>query len=58
MVPCAVARLAQAIIALMEEPAQAARIGAANARRAREEYAEQRMFDSYEKLFDGAVARH
>lgn len=57
VVPRDATRLAEAIIDLMNKPELAARIGAANARRAREEYAEQRMFDSYEKLFDGDVAR-
>lgn len=50
-------RLANAILALFEDPARAAEVGAANARRAREQFAQQRMFDSFETLFDGGVFR-
>jgi len=49
--------LADAILGLFGDPARATAIGAANARRAREQFAQQRMFDSFEKLFDGAVVR-
>lgn len=50
-------RLARSIQALIEDPSRAAKIGAANARRAREQFAQQRMFDRFEKLFDGDVVR-
>jgi glycosyltransferase involved in cell wall biosynthesis len=49
--------LADAIFALLANPAHAAEIGAANARRARAQFAQQRMFDVYEGLFDGGVVR-
>jgi glycosyltransferase involved in cell wall biosynthesis len=49
--------LADAILALLANPARAAEIGAANAQRARAQFAQQRMFDVYEGLFDGGVVR-
>ena len=50
-------RLAQAILALLDDPGLAAGLGKANAQRARETFAQQRMFDSFENLYDGGVAR-
>lgn len=49
--------LADAILALLANPARAAEIGAANNQRARAQFAQQRMFDVYERLFDGGVVR-
>jgi glycosyltransferase involved in cell wall biosynthesis len=49
--------LADAILALLTNPARSAEIGAANARRARAQFAQQRMFDVYKGLFDGGVVR-
>jgi glycosyltransferase involved in cell wall biosynthesis len=57
VVPRGVEPLAGAIAALLANPARAAEIGAANARRARAAFAQQRMFDVYEGLFDGGVVR-
>jgi glycosyltransferase involved in cell wall biosynthesis len=57
VVPRDPARLADAMLALLDDPARAAEIGAANARRAREQFAQQRMFDSFQRLFDGHVVR-
>jgi glycosyltransferase involved in cell wall biosynthesis len=49
--------LAEAILALLANPARTADIGAANARRARAQFAQERMFSAYENLFDGGVVR-
>jgi glycosyltransferase involved in cell wall biosynthesis len=57
VVPRDPARLADAMLALLDDSARAADIGAANARRAREQFAQQRMFDSFQRLFDGHVVR-
>lgn len=43
--------LAGAIIRLLDDPARAAAIGAANARRASEKFDQHRMFDAYGQLF-------
>lgn len=49
--------LAQAMRGLFEDPARAAAVGTANARRARAQFSQQRMFDSFEALYDGGVMR-
>ena len=49
--------LAEDMLGLLGDSTRAAAIGAANARRAREQFSQQRMFDNYEKLFDGDVVR-
>jgi len=46
------AALAEAIDALLEDPARAKRIGAANARRAREAFDQSLMFAGWRQLFD------
>lgn len=51
------AALAGAIAGLFADPSRAAAIGAANARRTREQFAQERMFERYETLFDGGVFR-
>jgi glycosyltransferase involved in cell wall biosynthesis len=56
VVPRDTAALAGAIAALLADPARAQAVGAANARRAREQFAQQRMFDAFQRLFDGALA--
>ena len=45
--------LASAIAGLLDQPARAKRIGAANARRAREHYDHRKMLETYQDLFDG-----
>lgn len=49
--------LADAILGLFADPSRAAAIGAANARRTREQFAQESMFERFEKLFDGDVFR-
>lgn len=48
--------LAEAILALLADPGRAAAIGAANARRVREAYGSERMYEAYGRLFDGDLA--
>jgi glycosyltransferase involved in cell wall biosynthesis len=47
--------LASAIARLLDEPDRARRIGAANARRARERYDHRKMFETYHDLFNGKL---
>ena len=49
--------LASAIARLLDEPDRARRVGAANARRAREQYSQSKMFETYQELFDGKLPR-
>jgi len=53
VVPCAADRLAEALRALLADPAGAATIGRANQRRARAVYDQQAMVAAYRRLFDG-----
>lgn len=57
VVPRDAGPLAGAILALLSDGAGAAAIGAANARRARDQFAQERMFDTFEGLFDGRLVR-
>ncbi|MBI5164917.1 MAG: glycosyltransferase [Magnetospirillum sp.] len=45
--------LADALLSLLADPAAAAAIGAANARRTAADFAQERMFTAYRRLFDG-----
>ena len=49
--------LAEALLALLSDTSLAAGIGAANQRRAREQFSQERMFGAFENLFDGGVVR-
>lgn len=51
------ARLAEAILALIDNPPQRQSVGDANARRARAEFDQERMFALYRRQFDGPPAR-
>lgn len=53
VVPRSSEALAAALLALLADPAYAATLGAANARRAREVFDQERMFTAYRELFDG-----
>ena len=46
--------LAAALLTLLQDPARRAAIGAANQAKAARDYGQQRMFDAYAALFDGA----
>lgn len=48
-----VSSMADALVAMLDDPSRAERIGGANARRAREVFCQSKMFAAYGGLFDG-----